>query len=316
MKRRDFIRTGTAGAITLSFADVLAMYDQINPGDIPTRILGRTGEKLSIVGFGGIALRNNGPEFAGELVPRAYHAGIKYFDVAPGYGDAQELMGPPLEPYRKDVFLACKTMMRDREGAERELAESLKLLRTDHFDLYQFHAMSSMDDVGKVFGRDGAMEAFLKARRDGKIRYIGFSAHNEEVALKMMDLFDFDSILYPINCVCWENGDFGPRVFRTAREKGMGVLALKAVAKTSVAEEKRPFPNMWYEPFGEDEEIEKALSFTLSKDITATVHAGDSLFQKKTLDFVKNHKSIEAPDEETLNAMIEGIEPIFSHPAV
>jgi len=316
MKRRDFIRTGTAGAITLSFADVLAMYDQINPGDIPTRILGRTGEKLSIVGFGGIALRNNGPEFAGELVPRAYHAGIKYFDVAPGYGDAQELMGPPLEPYRKDVFLACKTMMRDREGAERELAESLKLLRTDHFDLYQFHAMSSMDDVEKVFGRDGAMEAFLKARRDGKIRYIGFSAHNEEVALKMMDLFDFDSILYPINCVCWENGDFGPRVFRTAREKGMGVLALKAVAKTGLPKGVRPYPNMWYMPFGEDREIDLALSFTLSKDVTATVHAGDSLFQKKTLEFVRKHRSIEVPDGKAVEAMVRGVEPIFRHPAV
>jgi predicted aldo/keto reductase-like oxidoreductase len=316
MKRRNFIKIGAAGAMTLPFADVLAMYEKLGPDDIPRRVLGKTGEKLSIVGFGGIALRNNGQEFANELVPRAFHAGINYFDVAPGYGDSQQLMGPPLEPYRKNVFLACKTMMRDREGAEKELSESLGLLRTDHFDLYQFHAMSRMDEVDQVFAKGGAIEAFLKARQDGRIRHIGFSAHNEEVALKMMDLFEFDSILYPINCVCWNNGNFGPLVFRTAREKGMGVLALKAVAKTSVAEEKRPFPNMWYEPFGEDEEIEKALSFTLSKDITATVHAGDSLFQKKTLDFVKNHKSIEAPDEETLNAMIEGIEPIFSHPAV
>lgn len=291
------------------------MYEQIRPEDVPTRVLGRTGEKLSIVGFGGIALRNNGQDFANELVPRAYHAGIRYFDVAPGYGDAIELLGPPLEPYRKNVFLACKTMEREKAGSEKELNESLKTLRTDHFDLYQFHAMSEMRDVETIFGRDGAMETFLQAKKDGKIKYIGFSAHNEEVALKMMENFDFDSILYPINCVCWNNGYFGPRVFETARKKRMGILALKAVAKTNLAPGNKPFPNMWYEPFMEDDEVEKALQFTLSKEITATVHAGDSLFMKKTLDFIKSHKSIQAPDGDALKAMVEGISPIFSHPA-
>lgn len=300
--------------MALSFADVLSMYEKLGPGEIPSRTLGNTGEKLSIVGFGGIALRNNGQEFANKLVPLAYHAGINYFDVAPGYGDAQELLGPPLEPFRKDVFLACKTQMRDKTGSEKELHESLKLLKTDHFDLYQFHAMSNMEDVDRVFGPGGAIETFLKARKEGKIKYIGFSAHNEEVALKMMELFEFDSVLYPINCVCWNNGDFGPRVFQTARNKGMGVLALKAVAKTGVPYEERPYPNMWYLPFGEDEEIAQALKFTLSKDITATVHAGDSLFMKKTLAFIKEHRTIEAPDEEAINKMVNGVMPIFSHP--
>jgi aryl-alcohol dehydrogenase-like predicted oxidoreductase len=316
MRRRNFIRIGAVGGMALPLADVLGMYEKLGSGDIPRRVLGRTGEQLSLVGFGGIALRNNGQDFANELVPRAWHAGINYFDVAPSYGDAQELLGPPLEPFRKDVFLACKTGMRDKEGAEKELHESLRMLRTDHIDLYQFHAMTKMEDVDKVFGPGGAMETFLKARQNGLIRYIGFSAHNEEVALKMMDLFDFDSILYPINCVCWKNGNFGPRVFETARGKGMGVLALKAVAKTRVEEEEQPYPNMWYLPFVEQEEIDNALRFTLSKDLTATVHAGDSLYQKITLDFVKAHKSIDPPDAAALNAMIEGIEPIFRHPAV
>jgi len=315
MKRRNFIKISAAGGMALSFADILAMYENLGPGDVPTRVYGNTGAKLSIVGFGSIALRNNGQDFANELVPRAYHAGINYFDVAPGYGDAQELLGPPLEPYRKNVFLACKTQKRDKNGAEKELNESLRYLKTDHFDLYQLHAMSSMEDVDKVFGSEGAMETFEKARQEGKVRYLGFSAHNEEVALKLMGLFDFDSILYPINCVCWKNGNFGPKVFTAAREKGMGVLALKAVAKTRLPEGERPYPNMWYMPFGQDDEIEQALRFTLSKDITATVHAGDSLFMKKTLDFIKKHKSIVAPDEQALNKMTEGVVPIFSHPA-
>jgi len=314
MKRRNFIKISAAGGMALQFADVLSMYDQLGPGEIPTRPLGKTGEQLSIVGFGGIALRNNGQDFANKLIPKAFDAGIRYFDIAPGYGDAQELLGPPLETYRKKVFLACKTGMRDQEGAEKELNESLRFLKTDHFDLYQFHSMSNMEDVDKVFGPNGAMETFIKAKQEGKIRYLGFSAHNEEVALKMMEMFDFDAILYPINCVCWENGNFGPQVFNTAREKDMGVLAIKAVASNRVSREEKPYPNMWYKPFERDAEIAKALQYTLSKDITATVHAGDSIFMKKTLEFVKKNSRIEKPDMAEIHKMIEGIKPIFSHP--
>ena len=314
MKRRKFVKIAAVGGMALQFADALSMYNNIEAGDIPMRTLGKTGEKLSIVGFGGIALRNNGQEFANELVPRAFDAGINYFDVAPGYGDAQELMGPPLEKYRNKVFLACKTQERDRKGAEEDLHKSLKLLKTDHFDLYQFHAVSKMEDVDRVFGPDGAMETFLKAQKEGKIKHIGFSAHNEEAALKMMELFEFDSILYPINCVCWENGNFGPGVYETARKKEMGILALKAVARMRIKKNERLYPNMWYAPFTDDEEVENALKFTLSKDITATVHAGDSFFMQKTLDFVRKHKTIEAPDGEAINKMVEGVMPVFSNP--
>jgi predicted aldo/keto reductase-like oxidoreductase len=315
MKRRNFIKIAAAGGAVLQFPEVLSMYEKLGKNAIPRRSLGKTGEKLSIVGFGGIALRNNGQEFANELIPRAFNSGINYFDVAPGYGDAQELMGPPLKPYRKKVFLACKTGKRDREGAEEELHESLRLLKTDHFDLYQLHAMSKMEDVDKVLGPGGAMETFIRAKQDGKVRYLGFSAHNEEVALALIKNFDFDSILYPINCVCWNNGNFGPQVFKAAREKDMGVLALKAVAKTRVARDERPYPNMWYEPFGTDEEVNRGLQFTLSKDLTATVHAGDSLFMKKTLDFIVANKKIDTPDPESIRQMIDGVEPIFRHPA-
>jgi len=159
------------------------------------------------------------------------------------------------------------------------------------------------------------METFLKARQEGKVKYLGFSAHSEEAALALMENFDFNSILYPINCVCWNNGDFGPSVYETALKKKMGILALKAVARTRVPKEERPYPNMWYQPYSDDSEVEHALRFTLSKDITATVHAGDSLYMKKTLDFVAANKKIKAPDQAVINRMIDGVKPIFSHPS-
>jgi len=300
--------------MALQFPDILGMYE--GKGEIPRRILGKTGEKLSIVGFGGIALKNNGQEFANKLIPAAFDAGINYFDVSPRYGDAQDRMGPALKDYRKKVFLACKTKFRDKEGAEEDLNKSLKLLKTDHFDLYQFHTVASLEEVDQIFGSRGAMETFRKAKEEGKIRYIGFSAHDEQSALRMMELFEFDTVLYPINCACWKNGNFGPMVYETAQKQDMGILAIKAIAKHRAPKAERLYPNMFYNPFSEEEEIDNALKFTLSKDITATVHAGDSIFMKKTLDFVRRHKVIEPPDDIALNQMVDGVIPVFSNNAV
>ncbi|HXK93741.1 MAG TPA: aldo/keto reductase, partial [bacterium] len=104
-------------------------------------------EPLSIIGFGGIVVMNAEPAHAARVVARAVDRGVNYFDVAPTYGDAQDKLGPALEPYRDRVFLACKTTRRDKAGAEEELNDSLKKLRTDHFDLYQLHALSTMEDL-------------------------------------------------------------------------------------------------------------------------------------------------------------------------
>ncbi len=314
MKRRSFVKLSAAGSLAMQFPHVFGAYASEKKGDIPKRTLGKTGEKVTILGFGGIALRNNGQEFANELVAAAFDRGITYFDIAPTYGDSQELMGPALEPYRKKTFLACKTTARDQQGSEEELHQSLEHLKTDHVDLYQFHALSKMEDLDQIFGPGGAMETFQKAREAGKIRFIGFSAHNEAVALKAMDMFDFDSILYPINCVCWYNGNFGPEVLKTAREKDMGIMAIKAIAKSRISGDEKSYPNLWYHPYEEDELIEKSLQFTLSKDITGTVHAGDSIFLKKTLQYIEGNKEFPAPDKKEIMSMIKDIKPIFTHP--
>src|SRR5690606_13782422 len=99
-------------------------------------------------------------------------------------------------PHRKNVFLACKTTERKAAGAQRELEQSLRRMRTDHFDLYQFHAVSSMDDVEQILGPGGAAELFTKAQKEGKLRYLGFSAHNAEAAIALMDRMPLDSVLF------------------------------------------------------------------------------------------------------------------------
>ncbi|MCW4026735.1 MAG: aldo/keto reductase, partial [Candidatus Bathyarchaeota archaeon] len=111
------------------------------------RRYGETGVELSVVGFGGIIVKDETPSSARRIVAEAVRRGICYFDVAPTYGNAEERLGPALEPYRDSVFLACKTTKRMKEEAEEELHRSLRLLRTDHFDLYQLHGVTTLEEV-------------------------------------------------------------------------------------------------------------------------------------------------------------------------
>ena len=168
----------------------------------------------------------------------------------------EQRLGPALEPYRKDVFLACKTQERTKAGAAAELQRSLEHLRTDHFDLYQFHAVTTMTDVQTIFGPGGALEAFLEARDKGQIRRIGFSAHSEAAALAMLDRFRFDTILYPVNWACWYGGDFGPKVVAKAQEQGVAILALKALAEQKwPADAVKKWYKCWYQPLDTPEEV-------------------------------------------------------------
>jgi aryl-alcohol dehydrogenase-like predicted oxidoreductase len=162
------------------------------------RQLGKTSESLSMIGFGGILVMDEDPPTASRLVAEAVDRGINYFDVAPTYGNAEERLGPALEPYRKSVFLACKTEKRTAAEATEALHGSLEHLRTDYFDLYQLHAVTTMEEVEQILGPGGALEAFVQAREEGLVRYLGFSAHSEEAAVALLDGFGFDSILFPL----------------------------------------------------------------------------------------------------------------------
>jgi len=314
--RRTFIKT-TGTALALASVGVLdnnGIKKMVKDKEMPKRELGKTGEKLSIIGFGGIVVCGVDQPEANIRVREAIDRGINYFDVAPSYceGQAEERLGPALEEFRKDVFLACKTARRDKEGAVAELHQSLKRLKTDYFDLYQLHAMTSEEDFQKAMGPDGAIEAFLEAKKQGLIRYIGFSAHSAEIALKLMDAFEFDSVLFPINWVCYFNGNFGPQVVEKAKEKGIGRLALKAMAKSPwEKDEPREYPNCWYKPVTDQEETKLALRFTLSEAITAAVPPGDVRLFRTAMDIAQDFKPLTDDERAVLKQKSEGIQPIF-----
>jgi aryl-alcohol dehydrogenase-like predicted oxidoreductase len=276
------------------------------------RRLGKTGEMLSMIGFGGIAVMNEDPADAKRIVAQAIERGINYFDVAPSYGNAEERLGPALEPYRKSVFLACKTGRRTAREAEEELQQSLKRLRTDHFDLYQFHAVTTMEDVEQIMGPGGALETFVQAREKGLVRFLGFSVHSEEAALALMDRFDLDTILFPFNWVCWNQGKFGPRVLEKAQEKDMGILALKTLAKRKWKEdEERKWSKAWYCPVDSFAEALMAVRFTFSRPITAGTSPGHEELLWWACDAADQFTPLSEEEEAEVARRSEGLDPIF-----
>jgi len=280
---------------------------------IPQRLY-RDDIRLSILGLGGMLLVDMEQSKVDKIVSEALQRGINYFDVAPFYGDgeAERKMGIALESHRNKVFLACKTMGRSAKGAQIELEQSLRRLRTDHFDLYQFHTVTDLDEVDEIFAPGGAMETFLRARKQGKIRYLGFSAHSVDAALAMLDRFQFDSILFPVNFICYARGNFGPQVMAKAKEMGVARLAIKAMAhgpwrKSDV----RDYPNCWYRPITDKVLAKQALRFTLSEGVTAAMPPGDERLFRMALELAHDLPPLTESERETLLAGTKGLRPLM-----
>jgi len=281
---------------------------------IPTRPY-RDGVELSVIGLGGVVVSGLEQDTADQIVKESVERGVNYFDVAPTYGDAELKLGPALEPFRKAVFLACKTTKRDAKSAREELDRSLERLRTDHLDLYQFHGVSSMEDVERILSPGGAAEAFLEAREQGKVRFLGLSAHAEGPAIALMERFKCDSVLLPINFVCLGRGSFGGKVLEHAKRNGVTTLALKAMAYTPwPAGVERAQPKCWYKPVTDPDLARDALRFALAQGITAAIPPGDEKLYAMALGLAPDLIPFTRDECEALVARAEGVDPLFKAP--
>jgi predicted aldo/keto reductase-like oxidoreductase len=279
---------------------------------VQTREYGNTGQQLSIVAFAGIVVKDETAANSARYVSWAIDQGINYFDVAPGYGNAQNMLGPALEPYRNDVFLACKTNKRDASAARAELEESLSLLRTDHFDLYQLHAMTTREDLEVATGPGGALEAFSKARDEGLVRHLGFSAHSAEVAVELMNRFEFDSVLFPVNFTTWFESGFGPQIMDEAEKRGVARLALKGAAHHALEDRNdRVREKCWYAPIEDRELLKLALRWTLSLPVTAAIPPGDPELWQMAVEVAQDFTPITPGEEQYLRENARGRKPLF-----
>ncbi len=289
-----------------------------NAPQLAKRAYGQTGVKLSIIGLGGLVVSGADQKHANELVSRAIEKGVNYFDVAPTYGDAELRLGPALKPYRKKVFLACKTTQRKAEQVRQELKRSLERLETDYLDLYQLHGLTDLaKDVDTAFGKGGAMEVFIEAKKAGVVRHLGFSAHSVEAALTAMDRYDFDSVLFPINFACYYAGNFGPQVIAKAQANRTAVLALKAMVHEPWPAEDHPerkeFGKCWCRPLSERGEVELALRFALSEPITAAIPPCQEKLFWMAVDAAMGFEPLNQTEKKKVQTWGQNTKPIFSY---
>ena len=242
---------------------------------------GKPGYLVSPVVYAGIVSMKEDQADSDGYVSKAIQAGVNYFDVAPSYGDAEIILGNSLKPYRKNVYLACKTMCRKAEDAKKELSGSLKNLHTDWLDVYQLHAMTTLDDVETAFGHGGTMELMVKLKQEGVVRKIGFSAHSEQAALECLRRYPFDSVMFPINWMLHMGQDIGSRLIKAAGEQGLALLGIKSIVERAWFDEDErntsPWPKSWCKPFHQDDPVLRiaAMKYSLSLGVSVLVPPGN-----------------------------------------
>jgi predicted aldo/keto reductase-like oxidoreductase len=272
---------------------------------------------MSTVGiYGGAALSNAEQMEADTAVNLAIEYGVNHIDVAPQYGLAEELLGPWLARERERFFLGCKTMERTKQTAEAELHRSLERLQVDHFDLYQLHAITSIEELDKVLGRNGALEAIQQAKEDGLTNSIGITGHGydaPEVFLEALRRFDFDTVMFPLNFVQYQDRKFrenAEELLRQCRFKDVGVMIIKSITRGPWGEQPKTH-NTWYQPFTAYEHIQQSVNFVLSQDVNGICVAGDTRLLPLVLEACEKYKPMSKEEQSGLIDSAVVYDPLF-----
>ncbi|HRR26807.1 MAG TPA: aldo/keto reductase [Acidobacteriota bacterium] len=239
--RRTLLKTGlTAPAALAAGAISQARQPAVKP--IPKRPLGKTGEQVTIYGLGGLftTARHDRHEEAVKIVHRALDLGINYVDTAPHYGaGASELnIGTVMKDRRNEVFLSCKSHNYTYDGTMALIEQSLRRLQTDHLDLYQHHFLGAFGQLEQLRQKNSARRAFERLREEGVIRFIGVTGHSSRLLADALEDYPYDCALITLNAAgaVMDDRDHLDRFFRIAREKEVGVIAMKVVERGSLLE--------------------------------------------------------------------------------
>lgn len=216
--------------------------------------------------LGAAAFARATPEQTERSFELALARGVNHVDVAPSYGDAEENLGPLLAERRDELFVGCKTQRRNPEGVRAQLEDSLRRLRTDHLDLYQLHAVTSVDDLDE---RAGAVEVLLAARDEGLTRFVGITGHDLGTAraqLAALERWDLDTVMFPLSPRLWSEDAYRSDVqalLAHCRVHDVGVQVIKAVSWRPWGE-RTPDADTWYEPRTDPALIDRGVAFALS----------------------------------------------------
>ena len=274
LTRRDFVKVGATGTAALLLGRNSAIGGGID-ASMPTRPFGKTGHDVKLFSLGAQATVERSSDDPTEaqrlhdesiaIINRAIDLGVNYIDTAAAYGRgiSQTRVGEVMATRRNEVFLATKTHNRTRDGSMRLLEESLRLLQTDHLDLWQLHNISREEQLETIFGKNGAIEALQQAREEKTVRFLGITGHyNPNLLIKGINEFDFDTVLMALNPADKNFLPFQEELLPLAKQKNMGVIAMKIPARGRVFRD------------GGITTMKDAMSYVLTLDGVSTVIIG------------------------------------------
>jgi len=285
-----------------------------------TRRLGRTGHASSVAIFGAAALWAADGEIAARAFEGALQAGVNHLDVAPQYGNAQEVLGPLIPAARGRLFIGCKTLRHNAAGVRAQLEDSLRILRCDSFDLYQMHGVTDVDELDR---RTGAVGAMMAARDEGLCRYVGITGHNLSAPaahLQALLRYDLDTVMFPVNRRLWADPEYrrdAEALLAEAEHRDVGVMAIKAVAARpwGPGDPRERHSGTWYEPYTSDEDVAAGVRFTLSvPGVHAFCTPGDVEVLATSLAAANTFTPMTEEDRQTAAAAVAGEPHIFPMP--
>ncbi len=299
--RRNFVR-GSAAVTALAAAGkpTSAKPEPAKSSDasetVPERPLGKTGAKVSILGVGGFHLGSTKDQNeANQLVAQALDAGVTFFDNCWDYHDglSEERLGVALADKRDKAFVMTKvcTHGRTKDVAMQQLEQSLRRLRTDHLDLWQIHEVIYYNDPDLIFAANGAIEALVMAKQQGKVRFVGFTGHKSPaIHLKMLSHdFPFDTVQMPLNCLDSNFQSFEKNVLPEAKRRGIAVLGMKSMGGSGEL-----ISNGVATP-------EEALRYAMSLPVATTISGMDSLeILAQNLAIARNFKPMSTAELQSL----------------
>jgi predicted aldo/keto reductase-like oxidoreductase len=286
-----------------------------------TRRFGRTGHMSTVAIFGAFSLAQVDQPTADQALERVIEAGVNHIDVAPSYGWAEDRLAPWMRHERERFFLGCKTLERTRSGAAGELRQSLKRLGVDHFDLYQIHGVTTYEELDAVTAPGGALEAFVEAREAGLIRYAGITGHGiltPAIFLEALRRFDFDSVLFPLNFVQFTHRDYrrdAEALLRECRARDVGTMIIKSIAIGPWGEVYHTVYTVGYAPWDKPEQVQQAVNYVLSHDVTGLCTVGDTRLLPLVLQACENFTPLSPDAQAALEAYAEE-QKLFHLPAL
>ncbi len=270
---------------------------------------GRTGHTSTRVIFGGYALSKATQAEADRTLDVLLEYGVNHIDTAPMYGNAEKRIGSWMAQHRDDFFLATKTRKRSYEGAWKDLRQSLSKLKVDHIDLWQMHGLTNPIGWEKVMRNGGALDAFIEARDEGLVRYLGVTGHGNKVPamhIQSLERFDFDTVLLPYNYLLAQNtryvADFNGLV-ELCCKRDVAVQTIKSVARGPWKSRPRTHNTYFYEPLEAQDAIDKSVQWVLGLSDSFLITAGDMQILPKKLDAATRFEK--RPSDKEMDAIVD-----------